>query len=257
MRFGRKRKHFCMKIFKRLLLGLLIVAVVGSLAFLFWAETPARPTDIALQALSSDSQVTVTQQNGFITFEPATQQTTTGFIFYPGGRVDYRAYAPVLRKIAEQGYFVTLMKVRLNLAFFDVNAADRVITAYPQIAHWAIGGHSLGGVAAAIYTKNHLDTIRAIAFWASYPADDSLKNSDILVMSIYGTKDGLSTGGKIEESKALLPAHTQYVSIDGGNHGQFGSYGFQAGDNAAVILPEQQWDQIAAAMVHLLASLLK
>ena len=246
-----------MKILKRVLLGLLVVAVIGTLGFVAWAETPVPPTDIALQALNSDAQVTVTQHNGFITFEPASQRTTTGFIFYPGGRVDYRAYAPVLRKIAEQGYFVALVKVRLNLAFFDVNAADKVIAAFPEIERWGIGGHSLGGVAAALYTKDHLDTIRAIAFWASYPADDSLKNASLLVTSIYGTKDGLSTGGKIEESKKLLPAQTQYVAIDGGNHGQFGSYGIQAGDNAASISAEAQWDQIATATVRMLAALLK
>ena len=246
-----------MKILKRVLLGLLVVAVIGTLGFVAWAETPVPPANIALQALNSDAQVTVTQHNGFITFEPASQRTTTGFIFYPGGRVDYRAYAPVLRKIAEQGYFVALIKVRLNLAFFDVNAADKVIAAFPEIEHWGIGGHSLGGVAAALYTKDHLDTIRAIAFWASYPADDSLKNASLLVTSIYGTKDGLSTGGKIEESKKLLPAQTQYVAIDGGNHGQFGSYGIQAGDNAASISAEAQWDQIATATVRMLAALLK
>jgi pimeloyl-ACP methyl ester carboxylesterase len=246
-----------MKIIKRLLLGLLAVTVISTLGFVLWAETVAQPTDIALQALNSDSQVTVTQHDGYITFEPAAQRTTIGFIFYPGGRVDYRAYAPVLRKIAEQGYFVALPKVKLNLAFFDVNVADKVIAENPQIDRWAIGGHSLGGVAAALYTKNHLDTIRAIAFWASYPADDSLKDTNILVTSIYGTNDGLSTGGKIEESKALLPAHTKYVAINGGNHGQFGSYGEQSGDNPASISAEEQWDQIATATVQMLASLLK
>jgi len=246
-----------MKIVKRVLPGLIAVAFISTLGFTLWVTNAARPTDIALQALNSDSQVTVTQHDGFITFEPAAQQTTTGFIFYPGGRVDYRAYAPVLRKIAEQGYFVAVVKVKLNLAFFDINAADKVIASYPQIERWGIGGHSLGGVAAAIYTKDHLDTIRAIAFWASYPSDDSLKDSNILVLSIYGTEDGLSTGDKIDESKALLPTHTQYVAINGGNHGQFGSYGVQAGDNPATISSEEQWDQIAIATTRLLASLLK
>lgn len=246
-----------MKILKRVLLGLVVVTVVSALGFILWAESAAQPTEAALQALKSDSQVKVTQHDGFITFEPASQKTTTGFIFYPGGRVDYRAYAPVLRTIAEQGYFVAVAKVRLNLAFFDVNAADRVIAANPQIERWGIGGHSLGGVAAALYTKDHLDKIRAIAFWASYPADDSLKNSNLPVLSVYGSNDGLSTGNRIEESKALLPAQTEYVSIAGGNHAQFGSYGIQSGDNPATISPEEQWVQVADATVNLLASLVK
>ena len=246
-----------MILLKRVLLGLLIVTVISALGFILWATNAAQPTETALQALISDSQVTVTQYVDFITFEPAAQRTTTGFIFYPGGRVDYRAYAPVLRKIAGQGYFVAVVKVNLNLAFFDVNAADTVIAKYPQIERWGIGGHSLGGVAAAVYTKDHPDTIRAIAFWASYPADDSLKYSNIVVVSVYGSKDGLSTGDKIEESRVLLPAHTRYVFIEGGNHGPFGSYGIQAGDNDATISPEEQWTQVAEATVRLLASLVK
>ncbi len=246
-----------MKIIKRVLLGLVVVAVLSALGFVVWAESASQPTDIALQALKSDSQVTVTQHDGFITFEPSTQRTTTGFIFYPGGRVDYRAYAPVLHEIAAQGYFVAVVKVKLNLAFFDVNAADKVIANNPQIEHWAVGGHSLGGVAAALYAKNHLDTIRAVVFLASYPADDSLKNSNLLFLTLHGSNDGLATNEKIEASKSLLPPSAKFVTIDGGNHAQFGSYGFQPGDNAATISPEEQWTQTADATVQLLAALTK
>ncbi len=246
-----------MKILKRVLLGLVIVFVVGTLGFVAWAEDAYQPNEVALQALQSDAQVTVTQQDGFITFEPAAQRTMTGFIFYPGGRVDYRAYAPVLHEIAARGYFVALVRVKLNLAFFDVNAADKVISQFPEIERWGIGGHSLGGVAAALYAKDHLDTIRAIAFWACYPADDTLKNSNILILSLRGSRDGVATDDKIEASKALLPAHTQYVTIEGGNHGQFGSYGPQAGDNPAAISPEEQWTQTAEATARLLAPLRK
>jgi Alpha/beta hydrolase family len=246
-----------MKIFKRILVGLVIVLVVGMLGFVVWAEDTYQPNEVALQALKSDAEVAVTQHDGFITFEPAAQRTTTGFIFYPGGRVDYRAYAPVLHEIAARGYFVALVHVKLNLAFFDVNAADKVVSQFPEIEHWAVGGHSLGGVAAALYAKEHQDVIRAIAFWASYPADDAFKNSNIQILSLHGSEDGVATDGKIEESKALLPAQTQFVTIAGGNHGQFGSYGVQAGDKPATIAPSEQWKQTADATAALLAALVK
>lgn len=246
-----------MKILKRVLLGLVIVALLGAVGFVVWAETAAQPTEIALEALNSDAQVTVTEHDSFITFEPAAQRTTVGFVFYPGGRVDYRAYAPVLHEIAAQGYFVAVVKVNLNLAFFDVDAADKVIAANPQIEHWAVGGHSLGGVAASLYAQKHLDVIRAVVFLGSYPADDSLKDSNLLFLSLHGSNDGLATNDKIEASKALLPVSAQFVTIDGGNHAQFGSYGFQSGDNAATISPEEQWSQTADAIVKLLASLVK
>jgi pimeloyl-ACP methyl ester carboxylesterase len=187
----------------------------------------------------------------YITFQPANLQPTTGFIFYPGGRVDYRAYAPVLRMIAEEGYFVALVPVTLNLAFFDINAAAPVLAEHPEIKHWVVSGHSLGGVAASIFAKDHLNQLDGLVFFASYPADDSLKNADIKVLSIYGTKD-MAGMAKFDETKTLLSTDTQYVVIDGGNHAQFGSYGFQPGDNAATISAEEQWAQITAATVEFL-----
>lgn len=244
-----------MKILKRVVLTLLIFVILVIIGFVLWAETPSQPTEIALQALISGAQVIVTEHSDFITFEPANQRTSTGFIFYPGGRVDYRAYAPVLREIAEQGYFVAVVKVKLNLAIFDTNAADAVIDGNPHIGQWAVGGHSVGGVAAGIYAREHLDVVRAIAFWASYPADGSFKDSNIPVLSLHGTQDGLASEVDIASARALLPAETKYVTIEGGNHSQFGSYGLQPGDNPATISPDEQWRQVAEATVQLLASL--
>jgi pimeloyl-ACP methyl ester carboxylesterase len=242
-----------MKIIKRIFLGLLVGVALMGIGFVVWAESPLKPTPEALSALESDSQVTVTTGD-YITFQPADLQPTTGFIFYPGGRVDYRAYAPVLRMIAEQGYFVALVPVSLNLAFFDINAAAPVLPQHPEIKHWAVSGHSLGGVAASVFAKDHLDQLDGLVFFASYPADDSLKNADIKTLSIYGTKD-MAGMEKFDETKALMPANTKYVVIEGGNHAQFGSYGFQPGDNAATISAEEQWAQITAATVEFLKGL--
>ncbi len=190
-----------MKIMKRIALGLLVVVLVMGLGFVFWAETPLGPAPEALASLESDSQVTVTVEK-FITFKPAGLQPETGFIFYPGGRVDYRSYAAPLRAIAEQGYLVVLVPVRLNLAFFDINAAQPVFQKHPEIVHWITGGHSLGGVASALFAKNNPE-IEGIIFWASYPADDSLKNSNLKMLSIYGTKD-MAGMAKFDETKPFL-----------------------------------------------------
>lgn len=234
-------------------LAVIVVSLV--LAFVVWANDALPASDIALQAMQSDSKVFVSEENGWVTFSPAdAAQPELGVIFYPGGRVDYRAYSPVLRMIAEQGYFVALVPVPLNLAFFDINVAARVQAQYPDIAHWVVAGHSLGGVAASVYAKDHLDELDGLVFFASYPADDSLKNTDLKVFSIYGTRD-MAGMDKFDETKALLPADTQFVVIEGGNHAQFGSYGFQPGDNEATISPEEQWTQISTATVEFLKTL--
>ena len=233
-----------MKIIKRIALGLVLVVALIVIGFVAWAETPLGPSPEAITALQSDANVTVTTDN-FITFQPVNLKPSTAFIFYPGGRVDYRSYAAPLRAIAEQGYLVVLFPVRLNLAFFDINAAEPVFEEYPEIKHWAVGGHSLGGVASALFAKDH-PQVEGLVFWASYPADDSLKNSSLKMISIYGTED-MAGMGKFDETKSFLTADAQYVVIDGGNHAQFGDYGPQPGDNAALISRADQQAQVTQA----------
>jgi dienelactone hydrolase len=235
------------------LLGVLIVgAVVG---FVIWGETPAQPMREALTALESDAQVTITT-GAWLVFQPAASQPVTGFIIYPGGRVDPRAYAPMARQVAEQGYLVIIVDMPLNLAVFNPGAADKVMAAYPEIQSWAIGGHSLGGAMAANYAIYHPEQVQGLALWAAYPASsDDLSSSDLRVVSIFGSLDGLATGEKIEASRPLLPADTTWISIEGGNHAQFGWYGSQAGDNPAVLSRSDQQAQVLTATLELLEDL--
>lgn len=234
---------------RRLVVGLLLVLIIASAGFVIWASTPTGallPT--AQAALTPDAQVVV-QQEGWLIFTPTDTQPTTGLIFYPGGKVQAEAYAPTAHQLASEGFFVVIVPMPLNLAVFDINAADRVIAAYPEIQHWALGGHSLGGAMAANYVKSHPDGVSGLVLWAAYPqASDSLADRDtLLVTSIYGTRDGLATLDKIDAARPYLPASTVYVPIEGGNHANFGWYGEQPGDLAADISREEQQQQIFEA----------
>ena len=242
------------KLLKRGLYLLLTLVLVSGAGFVIWAKQALGPEPAALEALQSDSLVTVTVKPEYTIFAPAKGQPVTALIFYPGGRVDYRSYAPPLRKIAEKGYLVILTPGRLNLAFLDLNAGEAPIEDFPTIRHWAIGGHSLGGVAATFFAANH-PQVQGVVYWASYPGDDRLKNSGLKIMSIFGTQDALATPEKIAASKPLLPASTVFIPIDGGDHSGFGAYGFQPGDNPASIPAEAQWQAAADATSQLLGSL--
>jgi hypothetical protein len=240
-----------MKISKALLLGFLVI-VLAVLGFVVWTNSALGPAPEAIGALRSDAQVTV-KLDKFVTFQPSSKKATTALVFYPGGRVDYRSYAVPLHKIAAEGYLAILLPVRLNLALFDPNAADGAISAFPTIRHWAVGGHSLGGVAAANYAARHTD-IDGLVLWASYPSDDALKNSKLRIISIYGTQD-INSLSVFEDKRALLPMDTQYVVIRGGNHSQFGDYGIQPGDHEATISRADQQKQIVDATVQFLKEL--
>ncbi len=163
-------------------------------------------------------------------FKPADGKFTTGFIIYPGGRVDYRAYAPMAHQLAAHGFVVLIPRMLLNLAVFGIEKASEGIASEPTVKHWVIGGHSLGGSMAANYLFKHPDQFDGLVFLASYPASsDDLSAYTGKVLSISGSLDGLATPAKITASRALLPKDAQFVEIEGGNHAYFGWYGNQSG----------------------------
>jgi dienelactone hydrolase len=240
---------------KRLWWILPLILVLALAGFVIWALAVPSPMPEALAALQSDEQVQV-QQEPFLVFRPVGVEPTTGLILYPGGRVDARAYAPAARAIAQAGYLVVIPPMPLNLAVFAPDRAAEVMQAFPEIEHWAVGGHSLGGAMAARFADQHPEAVDGLALWASYPAaSNDLSDASLTVTSISGTRDGLSTPDKIEASRALLPADTEWVAIEGGNHGQFGWYGLQRGDGEATISREDQQEQIVGATIDLLSRL--
>jgi dienelactone hydrolase len=233
----------------------LVVVVAGG--FATWGLTPSPPMPQALVALQSDASVQVSQSRWFV-FTPLQAAPTAGFIIYPGGHVDARAYAPTAHALAAQGTLVVIVKMPLSLAVLDSDSASKVMAAYPQIKTWAIGGHSLGGAMAAYYVYNHPDVMRGLVLWAAYPANSaSLAASSVAVISMYGTFDGLAKEFITGSSRALLPSNTTWLQIEGGNHAQFGWYGSQAGDGVATISREAQQAQVIQATAQFLASLVQ
>ena len=237
------------------ILALVLILMVAMGGFVIWANNPLGPQPEALKALQSDAFVQV-QTGRWVVFKPTDKDPVTGLIFYPGGRVDYRSYAPEMHSIAQNGYLAVIVPMPLNLAVLGINRADDVIAAFPAIQHWSIAGHSLGGSMAANYTANHPDKIQGLILWASYPASsDDLSDQNLVVTSIYGTDDGLATPAKVLGAAPLLPPNTQWVAIEGGNHGQFGWYGDQPGDNQAAISRQEQQEKILDATLQNLQSL--
>ena len=227
----------------------LIMVISG---FIVWAETPSEPMPQAYNALQSSTNVTVLQDQ-WLVFEPNKINYTTGFIFYPGGRVNPLAYAPYAHAIAAQGYLAVIVPMPLNLAVFGINKANDVISTYSNVTSWAIGGHSLGGSMAAQFIQDNPDKIEGLALWASYPPSEvDLTELDIKVVTIYGTNDGLVSNQQINESRGQLPPTTIEVELNGGNHAQFGWYGSQSGDNPATMSHKQQQDLTVKATVTML-----
>jgi acetyl esterase/lipase len=233
-------------------IGLLVL--VAAIAFwgVRWATYARPPLPEAAAALESDASVTVTRQP-WLTFAPADSTPGTGLIFYPGGRIDPRGYASLMRPIASTGYLVVVPSMPINMAPFRPNVADRIIAVHPEIDRWVIGGHSVGGTMAAQYTDRHRDAIAGLAIWASYPANNAdLSDADLPVVLIYGTLDPRVNDESVAERQHLLPADTRYVRIVGGDHHQFGTYEITPEEHHATIDRASQQEQIIEQTLWLL-----
>lgn len=237
---------------KSLLSAALALPAAAVMAFVIWAVVIPAPMPEALRALQPDEQIAVDTARWAV-FNPAGHVPAAGLILYPGGRVDYRSYAPAARAIAAAGYLVVIVPMPLNLAVLAPNRALDVQAAFPQVKQWVIGGHSLGGAMAARFVAQHPEQVKGLVLWASYPPGSAdLSRSGLAMASIFATRDGLATPEKIAASRKLLPHATQWVKIEGGNHAQFGWYGDQSGDNAADISRAEQQARVVAATLALM-----
>jgi pimeloyl-ACP methyl ester carboxylesterase len=237
----------------------LIFIIAGfSTFYVLNSRNSARPE--ALAALDSDDAITVQQVEGqdWYVFSPTTTSVDAGFIIYPGGFVDPRAYALLARDIAAAGYQVVLVPMPLDLAVLDFSAADKVVSTFPDISSWAIGGHSLGGAMAAQYIGGNPAAMDGLALWASYPAESTdLSPLSIQAVSIYGDADGVASMENVTDAASRLPPNTVFVPIPGGNHTQFGLYGegLQRGDNPAGISREDQHAVVVESTIQMLDSI--
>ena len=244
----------------RILLAVpLLVLALLSVVLLDYSR-PLAASAGALTALRTENGVRIVDRVTWYELVPSVEDTrgtqvrpTTGLIFYPGARVDPRAYAPELRKVAQAGYLVVVLKEPFGFSIFDRDHAAAILENHPEVEHWAVGGHSLGGTVAASFAEGDRRT-EGLLLLASYPAG-RLERGDLRVTSISGDQDGLATPAKVEASKANLPASTTYVVIPGASHASFGSYGRQPGDGTPTADPVAVEDQVAATTVELLAAI--
>jgi hypothetical protein len=227
---------------KRLKIALITIisfVILLTGAFFIYASDYYRADDIANTAMQSETAMRV--QGNLLILSPTTP-SDTALIFYPGAKVEYFDYLPILEKIKQSsGITCILVKMPFNMAIFDANAAAKIIDQFPDIKNWYIGGHSMGGAMASNYASKHQDRVKGLILlgayiYGNYPAENAL--------TVYGTFN-TSVAAKINYTENI-------VVIEGGNHAQFGNYGKQKGDPDATISREEQQNIAVAAIKEFL-----
>lgn len=221
-----------------------IISLLAIVCILFTTSTSAqaaiyyKATDEAKAALVSNEKVDVNYvDDKLLVFKP--EAPKAGFIFYPGGSVQYESYAPLMQSLAQQGILCVIVHMPLNFAVFDVNAADGIQDKFPEIDKWYIGGHSLGGSMAATYVSKHVSDYDGLILLAGFSTSD-ISKSGLKVISLYGSNDKVLVKPMYNLYRKKLPEDTVELVIEGGCHAQFGCYGKQSGDGEPTISGEEQ-----------------
>jgi pimeloyl-ACP methyl ester carboxylesterase len=234
---------------------------IGSAAlvvFLAWNLIAFQAWGVPDSPLRGDGCITVEENAELFRFEPC-RARPMGLVFFPGSLVDPQAYVPFLRAVAEAGHPAVLVKLPLRgyateAAYMEGAYRARKVL---ESGSWMIGGHSKGGFYAAEFAGRNRDAGGArglILVGTTHPRDRDLSGLAIPVTKILATRDRLASPERARENAARLPPGTQWVLIRGGNHSQFGYYGFQFGDRFAAISRDQQQSELAAAVVAALRS---
>ena len=226
-----------------------ILILVFAVACL-WYINDYYKSDVIMQQYFQDDSIVEMEENDYGLYMDGPGDESA-LIFYPGAKVEYTAYVPLLWQLAEKGVDVFLIKMPCNLAFLGQNKAEDVMRKY-EYEKWYLGGHSLGGAMAAFYAAKHPDDLDGMILLAAYSTKD-LHEEDFSVVSLYGSEDGVLNMDKIEESRAYMPTNYTEICIEGGNHAQFGNYGVQKGDGLASISRQEQQNQTVEAIYKMIS----
>ena len=214
------------------------VALVAT-GFFWYVSDYYRAEDVALEVLSAGDNIEVRDD---LTVLSPSYPTDTAVIFYPGAKVEAIAYLPLLDQLRQTGLTCVLVEMPFHLAIFDANAAEDVMEAFPDIQHWYMAGHSMGGAMASQFASERPDEVDGLILLGAYLYGD------------YSPKDTLTVYGSLNQSVEDKINYTEnVVEIQGGNHAQFGNYGPQKGDLPAEITAEEQQAQTVAAITDFIA----
>jgi pimeloyl-ACP methyl ester carboxylesterase len=236
------------------------VGTIALVAFTGWSALAFRASGQAKQALASDARAEVTRGEGVWRMDPRDQPPRrAGLVFFPGGLVDPAAYAPLVRAAAEAGFPAVLVELPRRGAFGGADdprvfqRAHAAMAATASVRSWVAAGHSRGGAVAARFASIAETSLAGLVLiGTSHPRDFSLAALTIPVVKVLGSRDCVADMEKSEANRRLLPPAARWIVIEGANHSQFGSYGFQPGDCFASIDRARQHAVTVEAMLEAL-----
>ncbi|MBO6153969.1 MAG: alpha/beta fold hydrolase [Lachnospiraceae bacterium] len=232
---------------KKILRGALFIVIIAVIIVAVYLGKYYH-TQVDIDSLGN-SKVSISKEDyGYFIDGPGTE---SALIFYPGAKVDEKAYGPLMSQIAAGGVDCFLVKMPVHMAILDMDKAEDIMDEY-NYDNWYLSGHSQGGAAAAIYVAQNPDNIDGLILLAAYPTKKI--SDDISMISIYGDRDKVVQMDRYDFNKSNWPAQSREVIIPGGNHAGYANYGEQAGDGEAQITNDEQQSITAQTILDFVKS---
>ena len=250
-----ERAHYHIRIRKVVRIIFLSWATISTL----WLANTMRTRGVPKSVLQNSPTVSVINRDATLEFITDAPTHRDALIFFCGSGVAAQAYAPLLRPIADTGYSVFIIKLPYRFAPFEshkraaLKRAAQVMRSHPSVSRWVVAGHSLGGALAARMVSSQQNTLAGLVLiGTTHPKEADLSSLQIPVTKVFGSQDGIARPERVSATKHLLPQHTEWVEVEGGNHSQFGNYGHQLFDGDATISRAEQQAIVRSAIVKVL-----
>lgn len=227
-----------MKIKKRNIFRLIWFSLVT--IFFIWNWNTFQAHNLPEDTFSNSALVSVTETDDQFSFKPNILENDLVIIFFQGGLTDPKAYAPLCRKIAENGFTCHLIKMDWRMPQWDYKKIKTIFDL--NTGMYVIGGHSQGAKMASQFVYENPGLMNGLFLMGtSHPRDIDLSSRSIPTIKLFAEMDGLASVSEVMENKNKLPVNTELIEIKGGNHSQFGYLGKLLMDSSAEIdLAEQQ-----------------
>jgi len=192
--------------------------------FFIWQCSSYQSRNVPENTFSDTTKITVKESDDKITFFSLHSTQQNEIIFFQGGLTDPKAYAPLCRKLAENGFTTHLIKMDWRMPLWDYSKITKLFN-LPN-GNYIIGGHSQGAKMAAQFVYENPGLLKGLFLMGtSHPRDFDLSDRTLPTLKLYAEFDGLASVEEVMENKEKLPKNTLLVEVIGGNHSQFGYLG--------------------------------
>ena len=238
---------FKIKLRYKIILSLLVsVIFVFGVGFVYVVRSTYQPELQYLNEIQNNRDVVIEKNDSHYVLNPVIRNSNVPeIIYYSGGLVQSEGYLYRLGNLAIRLQTrIFLIRPPLNLAILNIDQAQLIVNQYGLKNFW-VGGHSLGGVVACRYAKEHQELVYGMFLFGAY-CDQDIKDFKGRVEVLYGEEDKVLNVDSLNKANSNLPVNAITKSVPGLNHSNFGNYGSQKSDGNSELNSDQILDVLSA-----------